>query len=81
MHNILFWWGIVQKICYPLCHLTIDTKQHRHHQKQLSETISYALPDLFWLSIIFLILFTGFLLALRLLVGPGVAGYADFIDG
>jgi len=48
---------------------------------QLSETISTALPDLGWLSVIFLILFTGYLLALRLLVGPGVAGYADFIDG
>lgn len=48
---------------------------------QLSETISYALPDLGWLSVIFLILFLGFLLALRLLVGHGVDGYADFIDG
>jgi len=48
---------------------------------QLSETIAWALPDLGYLSLIFAILFLGFTLALRQLVGTDVKGYADFTDG
>ena len=47
----------------------------------LSETISLSLPEIGNLTIIFLILFVGFALALRLVVGSLVPGYADFTDG
>ena len=51
------------------------------HLNQVTETITTALPEMGRITFVFLILFLGFTLALKIIVGTAVDGYADFIDG